>query len=314
MTDPKKHHWWPQLQSKFWIDDSGFITAVRADGSFFRGQPENIGAEGHLYTRYEISGQKDLTIEKWFAAEIEGPFKEILERVATLDGIKVAWEIGRDTAKEKEVKELGFKVPQRAEVLPVTTEHRHAINCYLAALLVRNPIYLQKLIRFHDDHGSPLDSDLPRNQAIKTIALENMLSVYEIYRDRIAEAHIGLVLAEGSHEFLFGDCGITAKEPWLDGPIPFDIHAPLTPTLSLEVLPVPFGEVPGLMVMRANNRGTDRLNRIVLGQSERFVFCRGNPPTKFIQRYFGKPAPAAIAHRIVNGRLETKYDRRRDRS
>lgn len=313
MSQPKRHHWWPQLQSGHWTDEAGCITAVKADGSSFRASPEKLGVESELYTRFELTGQKDLTVERWFSSEIEGPFVQALDRIATLDGIKVAWKIARDHTKEQEIKELGFKVPRHAEYMKIDPQHRSAIDAYLAALLVRNPRYLEKLVAFHDREGTPLPSDLPRDQGIKTVALDNMLSVFEIYRERIAESHIALLITEGNHEFLFGDGGITADEPWRKGPIPFDIHAPLTPTLALDVLPAPFGEVPGLMVMRLNNRGADRMNRLILADCERFVFCRGTPPLKFIQRYFGRPAPKAIGFRVKDGQLETKYDRSRDR-
>lgn len=312
MSHPKRHHWWPQLQSGHWTDEAGCITAVNADGSTFRASPEKLGVQSELYTRFELTGQKDLTIERWFSAEIEDPFVQALNRIATLDDIMIGWSGARDPAKEREIKELGFKVPRYTEHIKIDPQHRAAIDAYLAALLVRNPRYLEKLIAFHDHEGTPLSSDLPRDQAIKTIALDNMLTVFEIYRDRIADSHIALLIAEGDHEFLFGDGGITAEEPWKKGPIPFTIHAPLTPTLSLNVLPAPFDEVPGLMVMRVNNRGADRMNRLILADCERFVFCRGAPPLKFIQRYFGRPAPKAFGFRIKDGQFETKYDRTRD--
>ena len=312
MSKSKRHHWWPQLQSGYWTDDAGCVTAVKSDGSTFRASPEKLGVESELYTRFELADQKDLTIERWFSAEIEGPFVEALNRIVTLEGIKVAWKIARDPVKEREIKELGFKVPRQAEYMKIDTQHRAAIDAYLAALLVRNPRYLEKLVSFHDTHGTPLPADLPRDQAIKTVALDNMLTVFEIYRDRIAKSHIALLIAEGDHKFLFGDAGITAEEPWKEGAIPFTIHAPLTPQLSLDVLPAPLGEVPGLMVMRLNNKGVGRMNRLILAQCERFVFCCGAPPLAFIQRYFGRPSPKAIGYRIRNGQLETKYDRSRD--
>jgi hypothetical protein len=313
LSAPKRHHWWPQFQSGHWTDEGGCITAVRADGSTFRAPPDKLGVEGELYTRYQLAGEKDLTIERWFSSEIEGPFGEALARLATLEGIVPAWKIGRDPAKEQELRELGFKVPKHAEIMRLDAPRRAAIDAYLAALLVRNPRYLRKLVAFHDDHGTPLPDALPRHQAIKTVALDNMLQVFEIYRDQISKSHIALLVAEGDTEFLFGDAGITAHEPWRKGPIPFDIHAPLTPNLALEVLPAPFADVDGLMVMRLNNRGAARMNRITLGDCERFVFCRGSPPLAFIARNFGRPAPQTVGFRMKEGRLETHYDRSRDR-
>lgn len=316
MSKPKRHHWWPQLQSGYWTDEAGCITVTKADGSSFRASPEKLGVETNLYTRFDLNGQKDLTIEHWFSTRIEAPFVEALNRIAKLDGIKVAWSIpspARDTTQEKELKELGFKNPHNAEYMEVNPQHRAAINDYLAALLVRNPRYLRKLVDFHDAEDVSLHSDLSRDQAIKTVALDNMLSVFDIYRNKIAQAHIALLIAEGDNEFLFSDSGITAEEPWRKGLVPFTIHAPLTPRLCLEVLPAPFDQVPGLMVMRLNNTGISKMNRLALADCEQFVFCRGAPPLKFIQRYFGQPAPRSIGYTMEKGQLETKYERSRDR-
>lgn len=313
MTQPKRHHWWPQLQSGHWTGREGCITAVRADGTTFRAPPDKLGVEGELYTRFMLTGRKDLTIERWFSSEIEGPFGKALARLSSLSGIVPGWKIDHDPVKEQEVKELGFKTAKYAEIMRLEAQHREAIDAYLAALLVRNPRYLRKLVAFHDHHGTPLPDALPRDQAIKTVALENMLHVFEIYREEISRSHISLLIAEGDNEFLFGDSGITAQEPWTKGPIPLSIHAPLTPQLALEVLAAPLPQLDGLMVMRLTNQGTARMNRLTLSDCERFVFCRGSPPLEFIARNFGRPAPQPIGYRMKDGLLETIYDRSRDR-
>lgn len=286
---------------------------MRADGSTFRAPPEKLGVEGELYTRYQLAGEKDLTIERWFSSEIEGPFGQALAHISSLSGIAPGWKIDHDPVKEREVKELGFKPPKHTEIMRLDAQSRAAIDAYLAALLVRNPRYLRKLVTFHEEHGTPLPDALTRDRAIKTVALDNMLHVFEIYRDQISKSHIALLIAEGDKEFLFGDAGITAQEPWSKGPIPFTIHAPLTPRLALEVLAAPWPALDGLMVMRLTNRGTARMNRLALSDCERFVFCRGSPPLAFIARNFGRPAPQPIGFRMKNGKLETHYDSSRDR-
>lgn len=84
MSKPKRHHWWPQLQSGHWTNADGYINVTRADGSTFRAPPSKIGVEGELYTRYELAGEKDLTIEHWFGEQIESPFVQALERLSTM--------------------------------------------------------------------------------------------------------------------------------------------------------------------------------------------------------------------------------------
>lgn len=313
MNTPKRHHWWPQLQSGHWTDGDGLIHVTRSDGSTFRAPPSKIGVEGDLYTRYELEGLKDLTVEKWFSEEIEGPFVSALNNLSLMDQVTVSPIPAKRPDKEQELRELGFKVPRVVERLSISSRDRDAINGYLAALLVRNPLYLAKLVDFHDREKTPLPLNISRSSAIKTVAIDNMIYVFNLYKDRIATADLGLLLAEGSNEFLFADCGISAQEPWRQGIVPFDIHAPLTPRMALEVLPVQGRTEASCFIMRVNAQGAARMNRIVLGNAQRFVFSRQKPPIAFIKENFGKPAPKSIGIRSVGGRIDTKFDRSRDR-
>lgn len=140
-----------------------------------------------------------------------------------------------------------------------------------------------------------------------------MLQVFEIYREQIARAHLGLLLIEGTNELLFSDAGISAEEPWRPGPLPFDIHAPLTPKIAIEVMPVPDSHPGRCLIMRMNNRGTPRMNRIALQNAQQFVFSKQKPPLQFIRENFGKPASKSIGIRIRNVEVETTFDRSRDR-
>lgn len=151
---------------------------TRADGSTFRAPPSKIGVEGELYMRYELTGEKNLTIEHWFGQRIETPFVQALDRLATMEGIRVSPLPATRPDKEQELRELGFVVPTKIEQMVLAAEHRDAIDRYLAALLVRGPRYLAKLVAFHDRKGAPLPEALPRDLAIKTVALDNMLQVF----------------------------------------------------------------------------------------------------------------------------------------
>lgn len=78
---PKRHHWWPQVQSRFWVDSGGLVHATRADGTSFRSSPTNLGVESDLYTRFAEDGSKDTSVEDWFAQAIDGPAKNLIEHL-----------------------------------------------------------------------------------------------------------------------------------------------------------------------------------------------------------------------------------------
>jgi len=302
MSQPKRHHWWPQVQSRFWTGPTGLVHVTKKDGTSFRANPSNIGVESELYTRFSEDDEKDTSIEDWFAKEIDAPARAMIEYLSDATNIRRSrWR--PDRVKMNEVKEVGFRARDYAEYIPLGDDVRLAIARYIAALLVRHPAYLAKLVAFHaEDEASGV---LIRNRA-----LDNMLHLYSTYVSEIQNAVIIICRRDAESEFLYADGGLVVDEPWRHRyGIPFDIHAPLTPDLALEVLPFPFPEDDRSIahITDMTNQGVARMNRIVLGAAKRFVFSRQPPPTAFISKNFGIAAPKNIGYRIVDGRFETKY-------
>lgn len=307
MSKPKRHHWWPMVQSSHWTNAEGLVYASRADGSSFRPNPLNIGVESELYTRFKDGDGKDTAIEDWFAKTIDSPATTMIEYLTDRSKYRRQRFEG-DPKKAEVVRELGFRTPGYIADIPLPEEIRLAISRYLAAMLVRHPTYLEKLVLFHSQNASSeVDA---RNRA-----LDNMLYLHEVYTNAIRNAVISLTRRVGTSEYLYADGGLVVTEPWRSQfGIPFDIHAPLTPELAIEVLPVPYapaGAMAHASIMEATNQGVARQNRIVLGGAKRFVFSRQAPPTDFIKRYFGVPAPRNIGYRFIDSQLETNYDRSR---
>ena len=311
---PKRHHWWPQLQSKYWAGPDGLVNVVKADGTTFKSAPINIGVEGELYTRLELTGSKDTTIESWFSEKIEGPFLSALRTI--LDPTQIHARPLLDIPPKEatqQIKSLGFVVNDLYETIAISPQIRAAIVSYLAAMVVRNPRYLTKLRDFHRHHSNLGKLDLPPESVIRSVALDNMLHVMSIYEERLQTATIMMIVGPEQSDLMFSDAGFTTTEPWRNDPLPFDIHAPLTPNVALEVFPMSLADPLEILVGRLNHQGVKRMNRLTVGGAERFVFTRSPPPLAFIKKHFGVPSPAAFGHRVINGGLETIYDPSRDR-
>lgn len=201
------------------------------------------------------------------------------------------------------LKSLGFRVNRYIDRIELPIKIRCAIAQYLAALLVRHPDYLAKLTQFHED--STTSSVVAREHA-----LDDMLYMYRVYAERISRSLIMVTRRVGSSEYLYADGGLIVDEPWRDlHGVPFDIHALITPDLAIEVVPLPFdSDMTSAAIMEATNQGVARQNRIVLAGAKRFVFSRQTPPLSFIKEHFAKPAPRNIGYRIVDDRLETRYE------
>jgi hypothetical protein len=267
----------------------------------------NIGVESELYTRFLEDDTKDTVVEEWFAETIDAPATRMISHL--LDPGNVTRKPFRGLPeKSRTVKKVGFRVNPYVDWVSIPNEIRHAIADYVSALLVRHPLYLAKLRAFH------IDSTSSEKEA-KSRALDNMLHLFEVYKQRISRAVFLLTKRVDSAEYLYADGGLIVKEPWRrEFDIPFDIHAPLTPDLALQVLPVPVqlaNDLSTAAIAESTNQGVARQNRIILGGARRFVFSRQKIPASFIAGNFGKPAPMNISYSVTNGRLSTSYEANR---
>jgi hypothetical protein len=291
-------------QSRYWTNSEGYVTVARADGSTFLANPLNIGIESELYTRFLDDDSKDTAVEEWFAETIDAPATRMIEHL--LDPRNVTRKPFRGLPeKAQTVKAIGLRVNPYIDRVSIPKEVRQAIADYVSALLVRHPLYLTKLRAFHKE-GTPSDKEA------KNRALNDMLRMFEVYRQRIFEAVFLLTKRVDSAEYLYADGGLIVEEPWRrEFDIPFDIHAPLTPDFALQVLPVPLqlaDDLSTAAIFESTNQGVARQNRIILGGARRFVFSRQQISASFILGNFGKPAPKNIGYSVTNGRLNTFYD------
>ena len=125
MSKPKRHHWWPIAQSKYWTDADGLVYATRANGAYFRPNPLNVGVESELYTRFTEDG-KDTSIEEWFAEAIDGPATATINYLLDPDNVRRRRFQG-DPEKAITVRSLGYKVNSYVEYISIPLEIRTAI-------------------------------------------------------------------------------------------------------------------------------------------------------------------------------------------
>jgi hypothetical protein len=307
MNRPKRHHWWPLAQSRRWTLDDDKVYVTRKGGSIFRTSPLNIGVESELYTRFLEDGSSDTAVEEWFSHEIDAPIRRTLDFLEDPKNRHSERFFGIPE-KARVAEQLGFVIEKRVEKMVMPTEIKTDVAKYISALLVRHPKYLNSLIEFHEDQFTT-----QRRELAKQAALENMLWLYEKYLKVVAGAAFMIVepVADSGAEFIYADGGINIEEPWRQTyGIPFDIHAPLTPTLSVQILPSPFRRDPLVAnVGKITRQGMARMNRIMVAQAERFVFTRSEPPVSFLVKNWGKPAPKNIGYRFnERGIFETRYE------
>lgn len=142
----------------------------------------------------------------------------------------------------------------------------------------------------------------------RSTSLDGMLAMFTELSERILGAMVTVDRRIGNHEFLFADSGVSAIERWSTSNIPFRIHAPLTPDISINVIPLPFPtKFVDAPIAEATNEAVGRANRVILGSAKRFVFSRTSPNIDFIRKNFGVPPPNDIASRAIHGSFEARW-------
>jgi hypothetical protein len=299
MNRPKRHHWWPQVQSQHWTLSDGLVHVVKADGTSFRAKPINVGVESELYTFIGQDGEKRSDVEEWLAKSIDAPAGNLISYLHDPDNYRTMRR-SIHPRQRKAAAQVGVTLDKAGmEILRLPDEVRYSIASYLAAMIVRNPKYIAKMVEYHR-------AQKVRDDNTKQISLINMISVYETYREALLEAILFISRRGGTNEFLFGDCGVAVREPWKNGLMPFDLNAPITPDLMISVLPLPFDDDRRqAFVGTLNNQGISMSNRMVVGSSTRFVYSRQPPPIGFISGNMGIPAMHDVGYRWVDGHFET---------
>ena len=282
---PKRHHWWPQAQSRFWVDSSDTVCVTHRDGKTFRANPTNIGVESELYTRFGEDGSKDTSIEDWFSQVIDDPARTMIEHFLDQSNVRRVPFQGRK-AEAEFAKSLGYLIHPYLDLYSVPASLREAVAAYAAALVVRHPTYIQKLSALNKiASDSHIDA--------KNRTLDNMLRMFDVFRAAMLNSQLVLDRRVGDYEYLFADGGVLVSERWTgESGIPFTVHAPLTPDLSLSVFPLSFATgIPGVPMAEATNKAVARANRVALGAAKRFVFSKNPVNSKFVVEHFGKPPP-----------------------
>jgi hypothetical protein len=84
-SEPKRHHFVPEMLSKRFVDDKGnihYFDKRAPSKGVIAGIPKNIFLETHLYTFEEKDGRKNTELEAYFA-KLEGVVDKIIDKIVT---------------------------------------------------------------------------------------------------------------------------------------------------------------------------------------------------------------------------------------
>lgn len=293
----KRHHWWPVCHSGLWIDGAGCITTIGLNGARRRTTPANTAVIGHYNTVTNANGERDASLETFFANEIEGPVAPVLKRLSEEKTRDLALEALFDKktleTERRQIKKDGFAPDQRAYSAELPPNDRRNLLRYIASLLVRVPSYKDRLNarRVVSDLAAVLNiSAADAGFETDAMHVEIVRQHLDYYSARFMDCNLFLcdVQAGGGgrqDEFLFGD---TPVIPAALGYGKAEAMCPITPSRALFIFRGYSSPVrDGIPIFRCRSATARAFNRTIVRNAEREVFCRTPVDAAFISKNLG---------------------------
>ncbi|MBL8646292.1 MAG: DUF4238 domain-containing protein [Sphingosinicella sp.] len=289
---PKRHHWWPVCHSSLWVDAEGCVTTMTATGAVLRTRPLNTAVIGHYNSVRLPDGNRDASLEIFFADQVEGPVAPILARLGVETRRDYQLESGFDKQALrrdwKGIKQDGFVPDERAFSAAFSATDRRLLAYYVASLMVRVPSYKDELNSSRmlgmvaAVLGIPADSARFETDSLHVEIVRRHL---EDYAQSLETCAFILIDAPEGDEFLIGD---TPVIPAALGFGEAEVMCPITPSRALMIIS---GWRPTftdrIAIFRARRKSIRSFNKTMLQNAEREVFCRTPVSLAYVAKHLG---------------------------
>jgi hypothetical protein len=261
-NQPKRHHWWPQSVSNFWLNPQGGINRMTPDGEVKSLKPVNIGVIGNgHYIKLGGPGETTPSDENY-----ESEFQTADDLFPSV----IAWLDGLDRRGPP------FEGPQSRRMLkqPVCdSQMAETIEC-LVSLAVRSPRHRERAVALAEDLRGPLP-ERERNVLIGS----NMRYMHQRTIKALRGGGKLMVIFSPEREFIFGDGFFTNIEPPGNSFTNTKMVVPLTPWMTvIYTRPRSYRIEPRLVTMTAAIAETESLNKAIQIYARRQLFFRSEKP------------------------------------
>jgi len=284
MNVTKRNHFVPQFYLEYFADEDGFLWVYDKEGGEPREQqPVNTGVEKNLYTITLENGQKDDSLEKWFA-RLEGKTKPILDKLIN-SRARISDEDKRVLAEFMAF--LHTRVPRSVEA---AAEIGVALAQELGQQLVTDSKRFERLyndfVRDNGQDGMPPVGEARRLyrkliegplQLNRKVALGTSLKTTDVYIAGFLDLHWSVCDAPSGSPFITSDAPVTSIAIHKDGMAQFggnlihpnfQVSFPISPDVALYL-----SRKPRQARWRVGKKCVRELNRRAAYMAERFVYA-----------------------------------------
>jgi hypothetical protein len=260
---PKRHHWWPEGVSGFWVNNTGGIHRLQPDGDVKSLTPRNIGVIGGGHWIKLGDKGEPTPWDQSFESEFEradAMFPDVIRWLDSLDRRGPPFEIPRS---------------RRMMTQPITDDQMGDVIECLVSLAVRSPMHRERAVSLAEDLRGPL----PERERNSLIGL-NMRDSMKRALGSLRGSGKVMVVYSPEREFIYGDGFFHNITPPCDIINNAKIVAPLTPWMTvIYARPSRFRTDPRLVTITATIAEAETMNRAVQIYARRQLFYRSEAPT-----------------------------------
>lgn len=292
MPEAKHHHWWPIAHSKHWVNEKGFIRAVRKAGPPFLGKPEKIGKKRRHNSIQGPDGVWDQYMEDAFARVIDNAIPSVMSILARertrLPG-RFYFNLNELSRAKPELRRDGFEPPTDFVAIDIDDLDKAQVAQYVAAMLVRVPSYKDQL------NGSRMIEQVAAQLKVQT---SEALQIADITHLHVIDRHINeyaekltqyewiFIEPPEGEEFLFCDAPVLPSQRVGEDCVVF---FPILPRLALAVFNKWKSPRPNLIqIYKIRTKLLKFYNKALVLNAGEVVFGRAPFSVNFVQKHLGE--------------------------
>lgn len=292
MSEAKHHHWWPIAHSKHWVNENGFIRAVRKVGPVFFGKPEKIAKKRRHNSVQRPDGVWDQYMEDAFARLIDSAvpsIMSILGRKRTTRPGRFYFDLNELDRSKSELRRDGFEPPTDLVSIDIGESEKIQIAQYVASMLVRVPSYKDQLngTRMIEQISAQLNLQAAESIHIADITHQHVVDRHiNEYAEKLAQYVWVFIEPPEGEEFLFCDAPVLPSQRAGEDCVVF---FPILPRLALAVFNKWISPRPNIIqIYKIRPKLLRFYNKALVLNAGEVVFGRGPFSEYFVQKHLGE--------------------------
>lgn len=258
MIKGEKHHWWPEVLARYWLDDNGLVSRIDDSGQVISTKPNKLGkiSDGHNII-FEEETPWQSTIEHYFD-NADSNMPRIIEWLKSFENEAIAID----------------NIDKYCDGEGVETKNFDILRECLISLILRSPRYRNAQNLFVESFRGQLE----KSESKRLIAA-NIHQKYSVLINASKGVGKFALLFSINNEFIYGDGVYSSINSATENLFGVKAVVPMTPNITvIWSSPMSYRNHPILVPIVADKGFVEIVNYSVQVYSKNYLFYRNQQP------------------------------------